>query len=77
VVSKLASSEGTLSQIDPVVGDKRVSEIARMLGGEVISETTLAHAREMLEQVILGKEGLSSEERKSARSSKKTQGIKS
>jgi len=77
VVSKLASSEGTLSQIDSVVGDKRVSEIARMLGGEVISETTLAHAREMLEQVILGKEGLSSEERKSARSSKKTQGVKS
>jgi hypothetical protein len=31
-----------------VEGEERVSEIARMLGGEKISDTTRAHAREML-----------------------------
>jgi DNA repair protein RecN (Recombination protein N) len=31
-----------------VNGEERVSEIARMLGGEKLSATTLAHAREML-----------------------------
>jgi DNA repair protein RecN (Recombination protein N) len=31
-----------------VSGEERVSEIARMLGGEKLSATTLAHAREML-----------------------------
>jgi len=29
--------------------DERVAEIARMLGGERATETTLAHAREMLD----------------------------
>jgi len=29
-------------------GEQRVTEIARMLGGEKLSATTLAHAREML-----------------------------
>jgi DNA repair protein RecN (Recombination protein N) len=31
-----------------VDGEKRVAEIARMLGGERLSGTTLAHAKEML-----------------------------
>jgi DNA repair protein RecN (Recombination protein N) len=31
-----------------VSGQERVTEIARMLGGEKLSDTTLAHAREML-----------------------------
>ena len=29
-------------------GEARVGEIARMLGGERVSQTSLAHAREML-----------------------------
>jgi DNA repair protein RecN (Recombination protein N) len=32
-----------------VEGAQRVGEIARMLGGEKLSETTMAHAREMLQ----------------------------
>ena len=32
-----------------VEGEERVSEIARMLGGEKISNTTRAHALEMLQ----------------------------
>jgi DNA repair protein RecN (Recombination protein N) len=48
VVSKHKHEAQTLSTVQPVNGEQRVSEIARMLGGEKLSNTTLAHAREML-----------------------------
>ena len=37
------------SQVGLVAAQERVQEIARMLGGEKLSATTLAHAREMLQ----------------------------
>ena len=48
LVSKASSKEGVSSSVTPVAGEQRVTEIARMLGGEKLSATTLAHAREML-----------------------------
>jgi DNA repair protein RecN (Recombination protein N) len=48
LVSKAAAKGQVSSQVRGVSGDERVSEIARMLGGEKLSATTLAHAREML-----------------------------
>ena len=57
VVSKSAGSEGTLSQIHSVEGSERVNEIARMLGGERITEATQAHAKEMLEEAEEGSLG--------------------
>ncbi len=48
VVSKQSDAKGTASQVAVVDADARVKEIARMLGGEKVSDTTLAHAREML-----------------------------
>ena len=48
VVSKSLVQDQTLSTVAPVSGEQRVREIARMLGGERLSETTLAHAKEML-----------------------------
>jgi DNA repair protein RecN (Recombination protein N) len=48
VVSKHRSAQGTQSQVESITGDARIAEIARMLGGEKVSHTTLAHAREML-----------------------------
>ena len=48
VVSKQSDAQGTASQVAMVDADARVKEIARMLGGEKVSDTTLAHAREML-----------------------------
>jgi len=48
LVSKASSNEGVSSSVTPIVGEQRVTEIARMLGGEKLSATTLAHAREML-----------------------------
>jgi DNA repair protein RecN (Recombination protein N) len=49
VVSKHADKEGVASQVTPAAGEQRVAEIARMLGGERLSDTTHAHAREMLQ----------------------------
>ena len=48
LVSKAANQGQVSSQVRSVNGEERVSEIARMLGGEKLSATTLAHAREML-----------------------------
>ncbi|MFM7697556.1 MAG: DNA repair protein RecN, partial [Limnohabitans sp.] len=48
VVSKQSDKQGSFSAVHPVSGEQRVSEIARMLGGERLSDTTHAHAREML-----------------------------
>jgi DNA repair protein RecN (Recombination protein N) len=49
VVSKQLQGSTTLSTVAPVGGEQRVAEIARMLGGEKLSGTTLAHAKEMLQ----------------------------
>ncbi|PUE48087.1 DNA repair protein RecN [Limnohabitans sp. 2KL-1] len=48
LVSKAAVKGQVSSQVRVVSGEQRVNEIARMLGGEKLSATTLAHAREML-----------------------------
>jgi DNA repair protein RecN (Recombination protein N) len=49
VVSKHADKSGVASVVTPAAGEQRVAEIARMLGGERLSDTTHAHAREMLQ----------------------------
>jgi DNA repair protein RecN (Recombination protein N) len=48
VVAKHSDAGGTASSVAPVHGEQRVAEVARMLGGERLSGTTLAHAKEML-----------------------------
>ncbi len=48
VVAKSLQDGATASRVAPVAGDARVAEIARMLGGERLSSTSLAHAQEML-----------------------------
>jgi DNA repair protein RecN (Recombination protein N) len=49
VVSKHLQGATTLSTVSNVSGEQRVCEVARMLGGEKLSGTTLAHAKEMLQ----------------------------
>ena len=49
VVSKQLHGASTLSAVAQVHGESRVAEIARMLGGERFLETTVAHAKEMLQ----------------------------
>jgi DNA repair protein RecN (Recombination protein N) len=49
VVVKQLQGQTTLSSVAEVSGPQRVTEVARMLGGERLSDATLAHAREMLQ----------------------------
>jgi len=49
VVSKQLAGAATVSSVTPVEGEKRVTELARMLGGERILASTLTHARDMLQ----------------------------
>lgn len=48
VVSKLTEQGQTISQVSAAEKEQRVTEVARMLGGERLSETSRAHAKEML-----------------------------
>ncbi|MEP6792529.1 MAG: DNA repair protein RecN, partial [Ramlibacter sp.] len=48
VVAKQSVAGGVSSTVTAVHGEQRVAEVARMLGGERLSGTTLAHAKEML-----------------------------
>jgi DNA repair protein RecN (Recombination protein N) len=49
-VSKSQVNDKTLSQVASLARSERVEEIARMLGGATITDTTRRHARELLEQ---------------------------
>jgi DNA repair protein RecN (Recombination protein N) len=46
---KPASAPLPESRIQPVQGEARVAELARMLGGERLTQTTFAHAQDLLE----------------------------
>ena len=48
VVAKRQIEGRTESGVTPLAGAAREKEVARMLGGEKVSQTSLAHAREML-----------------------------
>jgi DNA repair protein RecN (Recombination protein N) len=48
-VSKSQSGDKTISQVQPLGRAERVEEVARMLGGATITDTTRRHARELLE----------------------------
>lgn len=49
VVSKQRQGSATLSQVTPVQGEARVAELARMLGGGQLAQTSRAHALALLE----------------------------
>jgi DNA repair protein RecN (Recombination protein N) len=49
VVSKQTQGQQTLSQVTAVLSEDRVAELARMLGGERLMDSTLAHARDLLQ----------------------------
>ncbi len=52
VVAKQRLNEATVSTVSAVANAMRVSEIARMLGGDQMSQASVAHAQEMLEQTL-------------------------
>lgn len=48
LVSKQEEDGRTRTELTPLLGEERVSEMARMLGGAQVTERTLDHARELL-----------------------------
>ena len=52
VVAKRSVGGSTTSQVTPLPGEARVAEVARMLGGERSSGTSLAHAQELLAPAV-------------------------
>jgi DNA repair protein RecN (Recombination protein N) len=53
-VKKRTDRGATRTALEPLDGDARVDELARMLGGASVTERAREHAREML-QTALGK----------------------
>jgi DNA repair protein RecN (Recombination protein N) len=49
LIHKEVEGERTFTMVDRLQMDARVEELARMLGGAKITDTTLSHAREMIE----------------------------
>jgi len=54
LVTKRSDKTGSFSQLQAVTDNERVQEVARMLGGDKRSDTSLAHAREMLQNLSQG-----------------------
>jgi DNA repair protein RecN (Recombination protein N) len=52
VVAKRSVGGATTSEVTPLAGEGRVAEVARMLGGERSSGTSLAHAQELIAQAV-------------------------
>jgi len=52
VVAKRSDGARTSSEVTPLAGEARVAEVARMLGGERSSGTSLAHAQELIAQAV-------------------------
>ncbi len=50
LVSKKSDTHHTYTQIQPLFNDTKINEIARMLGGLVITDQTRSHAKELLAQ---------------------------
>jgi len=50
-ISKCSTGESTRTEVNPLAGEERVAEVARMSGGVKVTEQTLDHARELIAQV--------------------------
>ena len=48
-VFKEESAHGTSTHMKKLSADERISELAEMLGGKVLSESALAHAKQLLQ----------------------------
>jgi DNA repair protein RecN (Recombination protein N) len=49
-VEKLETGGRTVTSLTELAGESRVGEMARMLGGARVTERTLEHARELIDQ---------------------------
>jgi DNA repair protein RecN (Recombination protein N) len=51
-VSKSAETGSVETKITPLTENQRINEVARMLGGLEMTDTTLEHAKEMLTSAL-------------------------
>ena len=56
-IAKHVDNDRTHTVIRPIDKEERINEIARMLGGETITEKTLDHAREILAETLKNAKG--------------------
>jgi DNA repair protein RecN (Recombination protein N) len=47
-VTKQVSAGRTVARVDPIDGEGRIAELARMLAGDRVTDTTRRQARELL-----------------------------
>ena len=52
VVRKRVERGRTITDVRPLADAERIEEVARMLGGETVTETARRHAREMVKQGV-------------------------
>jgi DNA repair protein RecN (Recombination protein N) len=52
LVTKHVSAGRTAARVDPVTGEARIAELARMLAGDRASQTTRRQARELLDAAV-------------------------
>ena len=50
VINKTAQKDKVQMTVDALVKKARIEEVARMISGEKITKTSLAHAKELIEQ---------------------------
>lgn len=48
-IEKQTQAEDTVSSVRPLGFDERIDEIGRLIGGDIITDTTRVHAVELLE----------------------------
>ncbi|UFS70543.1 DNA repair protein RecN [Geomonas sp. RF6] len=53
-VEKVVQDGRTTTAVTPLLGEERVTEVARMLGAARVTEKTREHAREMIEEAVHG-----------------------
>ncbi len=71
LVSKGARGGVTMADVNVLSGEARVTEIARMLGGDPESEVSRAHARELLESAATATDTAAAAETPAARKPRK------
>jgi DNA repair protein RecN (Recombination protein N) len=49
IIEKVVKDERTFTGIRRIEGDEKVKEIARLLGGDIISDNVISAAKEMLQ----------------------------
>ncbi len=50
-VAKTSKNKQTYSEVKQLIGEAKITELARMISGAEMTEQTLAHARSLLTQV--------------------------